>query len=68
MFCEFLWVAAVLVFLASSITFHFLIDNTIDKVNLHMRSILVIIRVVLLDGLFLVMGITLGVCIIIVSP
>ena len=30
-------------------------------------SILVILRVVLLDGLFLIMGITLGVCIIMAS-
>ena len=65
---EFLWAAAIVIFLGSSITFHFLIDNSEVMVKgQKSRSILVILRVILLDGLFLVMGITLGVCIIIVS-
>lgn len=66
-FCEFLWVTSVLTFLAGSLVFHFLIDNATDQVNSHStRSVLVILRVVLLDGLFLIMGITLGICIIII--
>lgn len=65
---EFLWAAAVVVFLGSSISFHFLIDNSAVMVKGESaRNTLVILRVILLDGLFLVMGITLGVCIIIVS-
>ena len=36
-------------------------------IRMHDSQTLVILRVVLLDGLFLVMGITLGVCIIVVS-
>lgn len=64
---EFLWAAAIVIFLGSSITFHFLIDNSEVMVKgQKSRSILVILRVILLDGLFLVMGITLGVCIIII--
>jgi len=36
-------------------------------IHMYRSDQLVILRVVLLDGLFLVMGITLGVCIIVVS-
>ena len=50
----------VLIFMAGSVVFGVLIQ-------MYKNVLLVILRVVLLDGLFLVMGITLGVCIIVVS-
>lgn len=62
---EMLWVSSLVVFFASSLSFYFLIDDS--DVGSYTRSVLVILRVVLLDGLFLIMGIILGVCIIIVS-
>ena len=49
-----------LIFMAGSVVFGVLIQ-------MYRSELLVILRVVLLDGLFLVMGITLGVCIIVVS-
>ena len=65
---EFLWASSVLTFLIGSVTFYFTIDTDRHVTqHEHARSVLVIIRVVLLDGLFLVMGITLGVCITMVS-
>lgn len=62
---EFLWVGSVVLFLVCDLIFYFLIDGA--GAGLKVKSILIIVRVALLDGLFLVMGITLGVCIIIVS-
>ena len=62
---ETLFVIAVVTFLAGNIAFYFIIgDNEFSK---HVMSTIVALRVILLDGLFLVMGIILGVCIIIVS-
>ena len=56
---------SVVLFLVCSLIFYFLIDGA--NAGLKVKSILIIVRVALLDGLFLIMGITLGVCIIIVS-
>lgn len=56
---ESLWLASIIAFLAGNVTFYFLIGKTWNV------TLLVIMRAVLLDGLFLIMGITLGVCIII---
>ena len=63
---ETLWASSLVIFLASSLSFYFLIDKH-SVVGSATRSFLVILRVVLLDGLFLIMGIILGVCIIKVS-
>ena len=63
---EFLWAGSLIFFLASSLIFYFLIEGSWADNN-KARSALMIVRVALLDGLFLIMGITLGVCICIVS-
>lgn len=57
--------SAVVTFLAGNVAFYFIIgDHGFSK---HISSVVVSLRVILLDGLFLVMGIVLGVFIIIVS-
>ena len=58
-----MWAVSLVFFLTCSLTLYFLIEHFTGKA----RSILVVLRVALLDGLFLIMGITLGICIIIVS-
>ncbi len=59
------WLSSVLVFFIGDLVFTVLIEWR--KQHEQETDILEILRVVLLDGLFLVMGITLGVCIIVVS-
>lgn len=56
-----IWLASILVFIAGNITFYILIKNHQDN------DVLVWLRVILLDGLFFIMGILLGLCIILVS-
>ena len=49
-------------FLAGNIAFYITIEQSDDKTD----TLLATLRVILLDGLFLLMGITLGVCILLV--
>ena len=56
-----IWLASILVFIAGNITLYILIQK--DQQN----DLLVWLRVILLDGLFFIMGILLGLCIILVS-
>ena len=64
--CRFLarliWLASILVFIVGNITFYILIRRHQDEQN----DLLIWLRVILLDGLFFVMGILLGLCIILV--
>lgn len=58
-----IWLIAVLIFIVGNITFYILIK----KQNNDQNDLLVMLRVILLDGLFFVMGITLGVCVMLVN-
>ena len=59
-----IWLASILIFIAGNITFYILIKNNQDNKQ---NDLLVWLRVILLDGLFFIMGILLGLCIILVS-
>ena len=59
------WLSSVILFLVGNIAFYAVIDRYGEREG--ENDLLPTFRVLLLDGLFLVMGITLGVCIVLVS-
>ena len=62
-----MWLSALSAFFAGGVTFSVLIHYQETNPNKSTYQLLTILRVVFLEGLFLIMGITLVVCIILAS-
>ena len=61
-----MWLSSIITYLTCNVVFSVLVYLLCDE-NGNPNVLLVVLRVATLDGLFLIMGVTLAVCIMIVS-